>query len=373
MNKPKLKLIALAVVLQALPTVVRAQYFTCGDFACAVNNGSVWIRGYTGPIGEVTIPNMISNMPVVGISGTAFYGNGNIAGVMIPNSVTNIGVGAFGFCTSLARITVPDSVTSMGDKIFAECYSLMNVTIGSGISSIGYGVFESCQSLTSVMIPKNVTSIGLQAFYQCYSLTNVTIGSGVTSIGENAFSSCTNLTSVTMGNNVASIGESAFYECSSLISITIPKSVTTIGITAFGFCSSLTSVYFQGDVPACRAYPFNDDYNATIYYLPGTSGWSSPLPWWWDWSSNYWPYNPPAFLWNPQAQTGDASFGVRTNQFGFNITGPNDLNIVVEACTDISNPVWQPVQTITLTGGSSYFSDPQWTNYPNRFYRLRSP
>ena len=78
-------------------------------------------------------------------------------------------------------------------------------------------------------------------------------------------------------------------------------------------------------------------------------------------------------LWNPQVQTSDASFGVRTNQFGFTITGTSNLVIVVEACTNLANPIWSPVATNTLTGGSSYFSDPQWTNYPARFYRLRSP
>ena len=81
----------------------------------------------------------------------------------------------------------------------------------------------------------------------------------------------------------------------------------------------------------------------------------------------------PAVLWNPQVQTRDASFGVRTNQFGFNITGTSGLVVVVEACTNLANPVWSPVETNTLTGDSSYFSDPQWTNYPSRFYRLRSP
>jgi len=46
---------------------------------------------------------------------------------------------------------------------------------------------------------------------------------------------------------------------------------------------------------------------------------------------------------------------------------------VVEACTNLTNPIWFPVGTNTLTGGSSYFSDAQWTNYPARLYRLRSP
>ena len=83
-------------------------------------------------------------------------------------------------------------------------------------------------------------------------------------------------------------------------------------------------------------------------------------------------------LWNPQAQTADGSFGVQNNQFGFNITGSSNLVIVVEASTDMSNPAWIPVGTNTLntfvgTNGTSYFSDPQWTNYPNRFYRFRSP
>jgi hypothetical protein len=40
---------------------------------------------------------------------------------------------------------------------------------------------------------------------------------------------------------------------------------------------------------------------------------------------------------------------------------------------DLANPAWTPVGTNTLTGGSSYFCDSQWTNCPNRFYRLRSP
>jgi hypothetical protein len=76
---------------------------------------------------------------------------------------------------------------------------------------------------------------------------------------------------------------------------------------------------------------------------------------------------------NPQVQTSDGSFGVRTNRFGFNITGTSGLVIVVEACTNLAHPIWSPVGTNTLTGGSSYFSDPKWTNYPGRFYRLRSP
>jgi hypothetical protein len=71
-----------------------------------------------------------------------------------------------------------------------------------------------------------------------------------------------------------------------------------------------------------------------------------------------------------QTQISPASPGVRTNQFGFSITGTSNIVVVVEASTNLANPTWSPLRTNTLTGGSFYFSDPQWTNYSSRFYRL---
>jgi hypothetical protein len=39
----------------------------------------------------------------------------------------------------------------------------------------------------------------------------------------------------------------------------------------------------------------------------------------------------------------------------------------------MATSIWSPVATNTLTGGWFYFSDPHWTNYPVRFYRVRLP
>ena len=49
------------------------------------------------------------------------------------------------------------------------------------------------------------------------------------------------------------------------------------------------------------------------------------------------------------------------------------LVVAVDACTNLASPIWTPLQTNTLTADTLYFSDPQWTNHPTRFYRLRSP
>jgi hypothetical protein len=132
-------------------------------------------------------------------------------------------------------------------------------------------------------------------------------------------------------------------------------------------CYGLTSVYFKGNAPIANSTDFPQDdfgsYFTTAYYLPGTTGWS-------DFSTNT---GLAVLLWNPLIQTGDSSFGVRTNRFGFNIAWASGQTVVVEAAANLSNPNWIPVATNTLASDSVYFSDPHWTNYPARFYRLRSP
>jgi formylglycine-generating enzyme required for sulfatase activity len=169
-----------------------------------------------------------------------------------------------------------------------------------------------------------------------------------------------NIPSATNGYPVTSIGDRAFSNCTSLTSVTIPNSVTSIGYNAFYGCTSLTNVYFQGNAPAVWPQVFYGAYNATVYYLPGTTGWGTkfggrPTAFW--------------YLSNPLILNGP-SFGVRTNQFGFTISWATNVPVVVEACTNLANHVWQPVKTNTLTDGWCYFSDPKWTNYPGRFYRV---
>ena len=68
------------------------------------------------------------------------------------------------------------------------------MVIGNSVTSIGEGAFWGCSDLTSVVIPNSVTSIGDYAFWHCSSLTSVVIPNSVTSIGKSAFFGCSGLT-----------------------------------------------------------------------------------------------------------------------------------------------------------------------------------
>jgi hypothetical protein len=187
------------------------------------------------------------------------------------------------------------------------------------------------------------------------TIPSETNGYPVTSIGTVAFSYCTSLTNIAIPNSITNIGVSTFNDCASLASLTIPDSVTSIGSEAFAYDASLAQIYFTGNAPAANANVFLHD-GVTVYYVPVATGWSS-------FASNT---GIPAVPWLPAMQaTGPG--------FGFNINWASGQTVVVEACTNLVHPVWQPVQTNTLTTGTAYFSDPRWTNSPGSFYRLRSP
>jgi hypothetical protein len=85
---------------------------------------------------------------------------------IIPNSVKEIGDGAFAGCWSLRSVTIPNGVTEIGDYTFQQCHNLTSVTIPDSVTSIGDWAFDECKHLTSVTIPSSVTHIGKKAFLE---------------------------------------------------------------------------------------------------------------------------------------------------------------------------------------------------------------
>jgi hypothetical protein len=233
--------------------------------------------------------------------------------------------------------TIPNSVTSIGSFAFDSCAALTNITFPGNVSSIGDWAFAACSGLTSVAIPNNVVNYSSYSFESCSGLKSVTISYYQFAVGYHPFDGCTNLTDVTIYGVVSGPGP--------------------VWSHFFTNCPNLTSIYLAGTLPSFVWNPTNQIATPTAYYLPGANLlYVSGLP---------------TALWLPQVQANSASFGIQANQFGFNINWASGMTVVVEACADLANPVWTPLGTNILASGSIYFSDPQWTNYSSRFYRIR--
>jgi hypothetical protein len=119
-------------------------------------------------------------------------------------------------CESLTEIVIPESVTDIGNGAFQYCKNLTRIFIPESVTSIGDGAFQDCKSLTNLVIPKNVTEIGDEAFYGCKSLTDLVLPEKITSIREGAFKYCKNLTRIDFPESITSIGKDAFRECIAL-------------------------------------------------------------------------------------------------------------------------------------------------------------
>ena len=126
--------------------------------------------------------------------------------MIIPSSVTQIGVNAFYECSSLSSVTIP-----LGHKdVWPRSELLIVVVRDHPPRSRRLAIKRSwLLSLSSVTIPSSVTQIGVNAFYECSSLSSVTIPSSVTQIGDRAFYGCSSLSSVTIPSSVK-LGTGAF-------------------------------------------------------------------------------------------------------------------------------------------------------------------
>ena len=242
-------------------------------------------------------------------SNTLILGSKN---TVIPNTVTNIGDGAFENRLVLTSITIPASVNSIAYNAFYGCTGLESISVAGGntrydsrnncnaiietatntliqgckntvipntVTTIGNWAFNGCSTLTSIDIPASVTSIDGNAFYQCTSLEYISVAGGNTRYDSrnncNAIIETASNTLIfgskntVIPNTVTNIGGIAFYCSTVLTSITIPASVTTIEQGAFDKCTALTTVFMQATTPPMIFGEIFDNCNAlTVIYVP---------------------------------------------------------------------------------------------------------
>jgi len=295
-----------------------------------------------------------------------FYPSGRPGGYTIPSTVTSIREFAFYCSPNLTSVTIPSNVTSIGSWTFESCQSLTGInvdpqnrafasmegilfnknkttliqyppgrpggySIPDGVKSVADFAFESCENLTSIAFPDSLKTIGLRAFLWCYGLTSVSFGEGITSIGISAFELCTNLTSVTL-----------------------PASVTNLEPRAFLLCTKLKSAYFRGNAPSSESVGFSLGFeNATVFYQPGTSGWTSTFA------------GRPTAMWIALVLSLPSQ--PQTTPLILHTTSPAPSQVRVQRSTDLIH--WEDWQTVTKAAGPSTLQDADAGTTPYRFYR----
>ena len=326
----------------------------------AAFSGCTNLKSVEFPAGLTKIENM------------AFEKSGLIR-MELPDTVTTMGSGVFSECPNLEFVKLPRNLEVIEMSMFKKCAKLQSVVFPENVKVIGRWAFMWCDELQNFTLPESVETIGLQAFIDCESLTEVTIPANVTIIEQNSFSGCGKLRAIYVAegnpayqsvdgvlmtkdgtmvhtcpgakegtfvipNGVTTIASLAFFDCQNLKRLVIPATLTTINERGFDFCDNLLSFYFSGAAPEEELLKKMDiSSDATLYYLEGQSGWTSPTylgykTALWDGSSKL-PGTLPAGDAN-----GDGRVGVEDVQqlYGY-LTGQNTITITEKMAADVNN------------------------------------
>lgn len=326
----------------------------------AAFSGCTNLKSVEFPAGLTKIENM------------AFEKSGLIR-MELPDTVTTMGSGVFSECPNLEFVKLPRNLEVIEMSMFKKCAKLQSVVFPENVKVIGRWAFMWCDELQNFTLPESVETIGLQAFIDCESLTEVTIPAKVTKIEQNSFSGCGKLRAIYVAegnqayqsvdgvlmtkdgtmvhtcpgakegtfvipNGVTTIASLAFFDCQNLKRLVIPATLTTINERGFDSCDNLLSFYFSGAAPEEELLKKMDiSSDATLYYLEGQSGWTSPTylgykTALWDGSSKL-PGTLPAGDAN-----GDGRVGVEDVQqlYGY-LTGQNTITITEKMAADVNN------------------------------------
>ncbi len=215
---------------------------------------------------KVILPNTVTTLCESAFSGR---GNENIREFIFTDSLTNIGLHAFGFnkWTDSFKdqpiiinnqlyqfkvdgntVVIPEGVTKICSEVFKESKDLKTVVFPKTLKSIGEQAFAECQSLTTINLPEGVERLEKACFYNCRKLSKVSVPDSLIEVGRSAFNSCHALTEITLGRNVEEIGEKAFYDCRMLRSVSLNKNVKRILPEAFCGCSVLNQIELPADI-----------------------------------------------------------------------------------------------------------------------------
>lgn len=201
---------------------------------------------------SVVVPEGVQVLPT-----NCFFGCRELSAVHLPEGLTTIEENVFFGCKKLTSITLPERVERIKEHAFGDS-GLQQATLPESLVELGEGAFVYCYQLQTVKLPSKLKSIGNLTFLGCTALRSIVIPEGVQSVGLSAFWKCTSLESIVFPRSLKEIGAAAFLGCTSLTELHLPVSVYRLGDGAFSMCPALKRIVVDTPIPPVFDLPAFD-------------------------------------------------------------------------------------------------------------------
>ena len=177
------------------------------DFEIVKDGKDIVLCRYLGGDNIVNIPDGVTK-----IFERAFKRSPQITEVYMPNSVCEIGSGAFGGLENLEKVELSENLTVVPQWMFSGCTKLKYILLPNSIKTIGIGAFYSCESLEEIALPLGLEKIERSAFNYCKKLKEIVIPDSIVSYSSftELFTGCYSLSLVSIPKNCKLRGHSSF-------------------------------------------------------------------------------------------------------------------------------------------------------------------
>lgn len=223
-------------------------------FRTEIFEDGLWITGYVGKTGDVTIPAVINGQDVLGVKAGAFRGDNVMENVTVSDGVPMIGDEAFAG-SAVRSVTFLGADTALGEGVLRGCALLSDLTLPAGLNGIPAQLAQNAQSLQNLVWPEAPVSIGDRAFENCASL-NPVLPDTVETIGVSAFENCDSLTLSALPEKALAIGDRALAGCDAMTAFILPEGMETIPAGMFSGCASLESITLPSTLTVFDAAAF---------------------------------------------------------------------------------------------------------------------
>ena len=213
------------------------------------------------PLTSISLPETVTQIKI-----GAFDGCTNLESVVLPAKLTQIAQKAFNGCEKLKEITLPGTITKLANEIFKGCTSLEKFTVldGNGTIAVNAALFgaDGTSALKEIYIYRaldleKITAMTDKPFRGVKTLEKAVLGGTCTELNASFFENCSALKTVTLESEFTALGTNTFAG-TALEEFTLPAAITEVPSMLFANTPVLNKVTLGEGVTNIAALAFSN-------------------------------------------------------------------------------------------------------------------